>query len=98
MENWQAVISDEIKSTINLDAFAKNYLAKIKNNQKNGEPEHFAIRHASADLRKLLEEYKIKTAEIVHLLHFCGMAIYPRMYNKCGCHEQPQELQYATDY
>lgn len=87
MENWQSKISDEVKGLINLEAFAKNYLAKITNNIKKGDPHNFAIRRAQSDLRKVLIEYQVKTHDIVHLLHFCGLAVYPGMYAGCGCHE-----------
>lgn len=87
MDNWQDKISAEVKSLINLDAFAKNYLAKIHNNMKSGEPENYAVRHAKNDLTIILKDYGIKSHDIAHLLHFCGLDIYPKMYSRCGCHE-----------
>lgn len=87
MDNWRDKISAEIKATINLDSFAKNYLAKINNNLKSGEPLNYAVRHAQSDLRVVLADYGLKMHDIAHLLHFCGMAIFPAMYSGCGCHE-----------
>lgn len=91
MEFWKDIINSEIKATIDLDAFAVNYLAKIKNNIAAGNPENFAIKKAMQDLRMVLIGYGFKVHDIVHLLHFCGMAIYPKMYNGCGCHEKQQK-------
>lgn len=87
MESWKDKIGVEVAAKINLDNFAVNYLAKINNNLKAGSPQNYAIRKAQADLRISLSDYGFKVHDIVHLLHFCGMAIYPKMYNGCGCHE-----------
>lgn len=87
MEDWKVLIGNDVKQLINIDAFAKNYLSKINNNLKLGKCERESVALAKADLRKILIEYGIKAHDIAHLIHFCGMAIYPQMYKGCGCHD-----------
>lgn len=84
---WQDVIGKDVKFAIDIDLFASNYLHRIKRNIQAGEPLNYAVRHAKNDLVAILSKRGIKAHDIIHLLHFCGMAIFPAMYAGCGCHE-----------
>ncbi len=94
VENWKDVICAEVRALVNLDAFAENYFSRIKNNIAHGEPVNYAVRHAKNDLRAILVDRGVKMHDIAHLLHFCGLAIYPAMYAGCGCHEHLRKNNY----
>lgn len=83
---WKQRISPSVSELIDLDKFADEYLKRINSN-KSKMPEGFAIKTARRAMREMLIKKGIPSHEAVHLLHSCGMAVYPRMYAGCGCHK-----------
>lgn len=88
---WQDRISHEVKNLIDLDKFAEEYLRRINKN-KQEMPENFAIKLARRGMREMLIKKGLLSHQAVHLLHSCGMEIYPRMYVGCGCHAELKRL------
>ena len=89
MANWKDNINEETKAAVNLDGVEKRYLSQLNKNLASGFPEGVALRKTKKEMILLLDKYGIPNCEIIHLLHFCIMAIYPRAYAGCGCHSAP---------
>lgn len=86
LSNWQSKISLEIQNKIDLNKLEKKYYYLIQYYFKKGFPERLSLIKAKKEMIVYLNKYDIKNSDIIYILHFCGIAIYPKIYKGCGCH------------